>query len=1841
MAVYAPCDFSAINNYPHAIPEKAIEKLPSFQGNNAISAKMHVKSFMRCINKWCAAHDYEDVKMKLFVLSLEDDASDWYEDQPNNTFKTLKELIDAFTEKWGEKRDHRHLLAALNTMKKNENETMDEFNKRFNELTSSMHQDIKPPESAILIYYIEAFGGEMRYQLRDKEPTDLKKAQETAIKIDKNMQASGKSNLPGFTRGSSSKQSESKEKAAAPDNKDPSYDPLKAITEMVKRMEATHATQLSALQNRLIAMERTQNFNNRFQPRPSNERWQKKAPQQEQRPPNQLESNNVVNEDIPPFCRACQEFHEESTCPNFCQINEQGLPPTNNFVGQSRNFDHINNFGETHALSMEHWLQMQERCEQAQEVVEEYDNVTKLYGHKPTSEQILEMARHKGIVYKRKGREDASKSQANFPKVTTPSPITDLSIDLGSWISSAKMLVPVSDLLKIPSQKEKLLKAINVPDNKKVEKNQEVDKSQEKESKKQSDPPVILTSRDRTKEENPPFFVSLEINDQWLHNCMYDSGASSNIITKGIMQRLGLKVTRPYQNICAMDSREIETHGIIIDMPVKLAFHPDFTFKMDVLVIDVPAAWGMLLSRKWGAHMGGCLNMDLTFATIPYPPPSTENFRLFREKERKYHIEDPKEQFNEFICQTSDMGNFSICSNFLAPVEEKFKDEKETNKAWKMNFDGAHSRSGKGAGIVLVSPTGKSHNFAFRLEFDATNNVAEYEALLLGLEIAKDMGIKILNVKGDSDLVILQVKNKFACKSEKLKRYRNAIWDTIEMFDAMDIISVPREQNSLADSLAVAASTLQPSEDLIKGDGKLEIIFRPSVPDNVDNWQVFRDDKQILRFINNVQEFSDFNVSYKEDGKDYPEENDSVRNPAPRGIIALEKIFDRHDMHKKKKETIKPGSYIEINIGTEEVPRLIKIGKGTSEKERKQLISLVKEYRDVFAFTYDELKAYKDDVFQHTIPLKEDTKPFRQKLRRINPKLAPLIQAELKKMLDAGIIAPTRHSAWCSNLVVVRKKNGGIRLCIDFRNLNLACIKDNYPLPNMETLLQRVTGSKIMSMLDGFSGYNQVLVKKEDQNKTTFTTPWGTFEYLRMPFGLLNAGATFQRAMDYAFHELMGKIIEIYQDDLTVFSKERDDHISHLRQVFERCRKYGISLNPAKSILGVDEGKLLGHIITKDGVKMDPERVQAIQQVPLPQTKKALQSFLGQINFVRRFIPNLAETLKPLQKLLKKDVKFEWTEEGRRAFKSVKDAIGKSPVLISPNYAKDFQIFSFASEDTIAGVLLQKNDDGQEQPIAFMSKALQNSELNYTTMEKQAYALVKSLKYFRVYIGYSKVVGYVPHPAVKDILGQQDCLGVRGKWVSKIQEYDLEIKPTKLIKGQGLAQMLTTGNEQALDLVCQNSEHSPALSPELQRLEQHEWYADIIFFLTNLTCPTHLIGHKRRALRLKATKYCIIQDGLGWKNPDGIILRCVDELESKRLLVDFHSGFCGGHFAAKTTAHKILRAGYYWPTIFSDVHKMVRGCQQCQLFTGKQKLAALPLQPVVVEAPFQQWGLDFIGQFKDNSSNGYTWIITATDYFTKWVEAIPTKSATDKVVMDFLEDRIITRFGVPAKITTDNAKAFSSTELSSFCFKYGIILSHSSNYYPQGNGLAESSNKNLMTILKKTVGDNKRSWDNKIKFALWADRITKKSSTGKSPFELVYGLDVTLPVHLKLPVYQFVQKYNLDEDFHQNRIDQIIELDENRRKALDQSIRNQEKIKRTFDKSSRQRDFQTGDTVLLWDKRREKPGSHGKFDSLWAGPYIIQDVAGKNSFVLSRLDGEKLPLPVNGQLLKLFFNEVI
>jgi hypothetical protein len=540
----------------------------------------------------------------------------------------------------------------------------------------------------------------------------------------------------------------------------------------------------------------------------------------------------------------------------------------------------------------------------------------------------------------------------------------------------------------------------------------------------------------------------------------------------------------------------------------------------------------------------------------------------------------------------------------------------------------------------------------------------------------------------------------------------------------------------------------------------------------------------------------------------------------------------------------------------------------------------MKEFPDVFSWSYEDLKVYDTNIIQHVIPIRDDQKPFKHKLRRINPLLLPLIEKEVRKFFDAKIIVSLRFSKWLANLVPVRKKSGEIRLCVDFRNLNRVSLKDNYPLPKMDYILQKVVGSQKMSMLDGFSGYNQIMVHPDDQEKTTFTTPWGTFMYAKMPFGLMNAGETFQRAMDI--------------------------------RVFEKCRRFGISLNPKKSNFGMQEGKFLGHIISKEGIKIDPNRVAAILKIDIPRRKKEVQSFLGRVNFLRRFIPNLAEIIKFITNMLRKGSEIKWTPEARKSFEDIKVALTKAPVLASPDYAKDFILFYFASEHTIAGVLLQKNEQNFERPIAYYNKTLRDSPLKYNIMEKKAYALVKALKEFRIYILHSHIVSFVPNNVVKDILTQSDPEGKRGKWIAILLEYDLEIKPTKLIKGQGLAKLMTQSNYDVLGIkfiayLSENSkeESTPQVS---QKFLESPWYVDIIYVLKNLQAPPELSKTKARFLKLKATKFCILDGSLYWKDPGGIFLYFLLEDEVKQTIKEFHKGDCGGHHYWKTTMHKILRA---------------------------------------------------------------------------------------------------------------------------------------------------------------------------------------------------------------------------------------------------------------------------------------------------------------------------------------------
>eukprot|EP00253_Pinus_taeda_P024315 PITA_24315 len=402
----------------------------------------------------------------------------------------------------------------------------------------------------------------------------------------------------------------------------------------------------------------------------------------------------------------------------------------------------------------------------------------------------------------------------------------------------------------------------------------------------------------------------------------------------------------------------------------------------------------------------------------------------------------------------------------------------------------------------------------------------------------------------------------------------------------------------------------------------------------------------------------------------------------------------------------------------------------------------------------------------------------------------PLIENEVKRMYDAQIIAPIKYSDWVSNLVTTRKKTGEIRFCVDFRNLNKVSLKDNYPLQKMDHILERVVGSSRISFIDRFSGYNQILVQPEDQEKTVFTTPWGTFIYLKMPFGLMDARATFQRVMDIAFDKEIHDFLVVYQDDITIFSKSDNKHLDHLRRVFIRCRKFSISLNPKKTRFVLEE------------------------------------------------------------------------------------------------------------EHTIAAILLQKNDQGYEQTIAFFSKSLRDATLKYNIMEKQALSLVKAIKYFIVYILYSHIIAYVPNSVVKDILTQIGPEGKRGKWIATILEFDIEINPRKLIKGQGLAKLMAESNRQALDInfISALDDQEEMENPQISEpFIDSPWYADIIFVLLNLQAPLGLSRTKARFLKMKSMKYCIIDNALFCKDNGGILLNYLLKDEADIVMQEFHARDCGGH----------------------------------------------------------------------------------------------------------------------------------------------------------------------------------------------------------------------------------------------------------------------------------------------------------------------------------------------------------
>ncbi|XP_058775307.1 uncharacterized protein LOC131649565 [Vicia villosa] len=495
---------------------------------------------------------------------------------------------------------------------------------------------------------------------------------------------------------------------------------------------------------------------------------------------------------------------------------------------------------------------------------------------------------------------------------------------------------------------------------------------------------------------------------------------------------------------------------------------------------------------------------------------------------------------------------------------------------------------------------------------------------------------------------------------------------------------------------------------------------------------------------------------------------------------------------KESKSMLPPQEAIEtINLGTDEEPKNIKIGATLGKDVKATLIKLLHEYAEIFAWSYRDMPGLDTDIVVHRLPLKEGCAPVRQKRRRVRPDMDSKIREEVLKQFDAGFLAVVDYPPWIANIVPVPKKDGKVRMCVDYRDLNKASPKDDFPLPHIDILVDNTAQASVFSFMDGFSGYNQIKMAPEDMEKTTFMTSWGTFCYKVMPFGLRNAGATYQRAMVTLFHDMIHKEVEVYVDDMIAKSRTEEEHITNLHKLFERLKKYKLRLNPNKCTFGVRSGKLLGFIVSQRGIEVDPDKVKAIQAMPVPKTEKEVRGFLGRLNYISRFISHLTATCEPIFKLLRKDQPIKWNDDCQVAFETIKNYLQEPPILLPPVPGRPLIMYLTVLERSMGCVLGQQDETGRkEHAIYYLSKKFTDCESRYSPLEKTCCALAWASKRLRQYMLNHSTWLISRMDPLKYVFEKQALTGRIARWQMLLSEYDIQYVTQKAIKGSVLAEHL-------------------------------------------------------------------------------------------------------------------------------------------------------------------------------------------------------------------------------------------------------------------------------------------------------------------------------------------------------------------------------------------------------------------------------------------------------------------
>lgn len=737
------------------------------------------------------------------------------------------------------------------------------------------------------------------------------------------------------------------------------------------------------------------------------------------------------------------------------------------------------------------------------------------------------------------------------------------------------------------------------------------------------------------------------------------------------------------------------------------------------------------------------------------------------------------------------------------------------------------------------------------------------------------------------------------------------------------------------------------------------------------------------------------------------------------------------------------------------IERVESIERGTLKQGFEPLTrdSLVRDFSDVFT----GLGKFKGE---YKIEVDSNVKPVVHPPRKVPFSLQNKLKETIEKLEKDNVIAVVEEpTEWVNSIVIVEKKDGSLRLCLDPRDLNTAIKREHFQIPTAEDVAAELHGKKVFSILDEKDGYWQVQLDYESSFLCTFNTPFGRYRFKRMPFGISSASEVFQKKNQQIFGDIKG--VNMIADDMIIAAENNDEHDAIVRKVMTRAREQNVKFNPNKVQFKVDTVQYMGHVITQEGLKADDKKITAIVNMPAPEDKQALQRILGMVNYFSKFIPRMAEITAPLRLLLKKDSKWIWDANHDRAFQEIKDALTNSPVLKFFDPSKPITIQADASQNGLGACLLQ-----EKPPIAYASRSLTAAEKNYAQIEKELLAIVFACNKFHQYIYGKQVEVQSDHKPLEAIIKKPLCKASPRlqRMLLRLQRYQIGITyvPGKFMYIADTLSRAYLSNMEESKLDQEFNEDMDVMIPTLvtnlsasdNKREQLQQATVRDPELHDLLSMVRSGWPERKSdTFLSVRQYFHLQDEI--HEAEGLLF-CGDRLiiprdMRKEMLTTIHECHLGME-KCKSRARLTL----YWPGMSTEIDDYISKCATCNRYKRKQQKE--PLIPhEIPERPWQKLGMDLF----EYGARDY---LVVVDYFSIYPEISVLENKTAGTVILHLKS-MLARHGIPETIMSDNMP-FNSKEFKDFARSWDIELVTSSPTYPQSNGLSERMDQTIKNILR-------------------------------------------------------------------------------------------------------------------------------------------------------------------------------